>query len=168
MIQVRKAKCADIMAIKAIEDHCFLVPWHIKSLQTFICGTKTHVCYVAVDSENRGEIVGYIAAINTGIEAEVANIAVLPSYRNKGVGGAMVSYLIHQLMDKGVDSVFLEVRPSNISAIRLYEKNLFRCCGNRKNYYQEPIEDAWIMRRKMRCASNEIDKKPSDTKQNSR
>ena len=52
--------------------------------------------------------------------------------------------LFHEARKNQVQSIFLEVRQSNSPAIALYEKCGFKQIAKRKNYYQHPVEDAWI------------------------
>lgn len=146
MIQIRYATLEDTASIKTVEDECFLLPWHTKSIQIFTKGIPTHRCFVAVDTNDNDRIVGYIAAIIVEPEAEIANIAVLKAYRNQRIGRAILTYLLGDLKDNNVKSVFLEVRKSNASAIHLYQEHGFISVGVRKDYYNHPKEDALILR----------------------
>lgn len=159
MIHIRKAEWADIQHIKNVEDDCFSLPWNTKSFQTFINNSQTHSCYVAVDSDQVGRIVGYIAAIHTGPEAEIANIAVIKTYQNQGIGDQLVSFILSDLKGKGVRCIFLEVRKSNAAAIHLYQKKGFNDLGIRKKYYNEPVEDALVLRHIFDRKENELNKK---------
>ena len=72
-------------------------------------------------------------------------MAVAPAYRRQGVAGTMLTQLLEQGKHRGIESFFLEVRRSNLSARRLYEKLGFCGDGIRKNFYEKPREDAVIM-----------------------
>lgn len=77
-------------------------------------------------------------------EAQITNIAVLPEYRRKGYGKAILDALKNEAK-KTAAVMLLEVRAGNAPAIALYENQGFHPCGVRKNYYRDPIEDAVLM-----------------------
>ena len=78
-------------------------------------------------------------------EAQVTNIAVHPDYRGQGIGTKLFSKLIEEIKKRNVTAITLEVRPSNESAIKLYEKFGLKSVGRRKGYYLDNNEDALIM-----------------------
>jgi ribosomal-protein-alanine acetyltransferase len=90
-----------------------------------------------------GEVIGFIVArITAPDEREILNIAVDPAHRRRGIGES----LLRDLLAPATGEVFLEVRKSNLSAQRLYRSVGFRDAGFRPNYYEDPPEDALIMR----------------------
>ena len=74
-------------------------------------------------------------------EAEIIYIAVREEFRRQGIGGKMLEYFIENFKP---ESIFLEVRDSNINAQKMYEKYNFKNIGMRKGYY-EGGEDALLM-----------------------
>lgn len=97
------------------------------------------VCMVAVEET----IVGFAAGRQlVADEAEILNIAVARQWRRRGVGGMLMKALLERLSGE----IFLEVRTSNVEAIRLYESLGFARAGTRKLYYAEPDEDAIVLR----------------------
>lgn len=92
-----------------------------------------------------GEIIAYAGLWKIFDEGHITNIAVKDSYRNKGVGKGLMSSLLTNTAKIGIDSFTLEVRRSNIGAIKLYESLGFEVAGIRKNFYDKPNEDALIM-----------------------
>jgi ribosomal-protein-alanine N-acetyltransferase len=76
-------------------------------------------------------------------EGYILNVAVLPEYRRKGIGEALVRYVITGFGDLAF--VTLEVRPSNTAAVALYQKLGFERVGERKNYYRNPDENALLL-----------------------
>ena len=78
-------------------------------------------------------------------EADITNVAVRPQYRRQGIGLQLVTMMLGMMGRLGVTSVLLEVRESNIPAIRLYERYGFTAYNKRKNYYRNPAEDAVLM-----------------------
>ena len=83
-------------------------------------------------------------------EGYVTNIAVLPDYRRKGIASALLEQCISAAKQKNLSFVSLEVRKSNLAAIKLYEKFEFKIEGERKNFYECPKEDAYIMTRRFK------------------
>jgi len=78
-------------------------------------------------------------------QAELANLAVRPGVRGRGVGSALLDRILERCANRGAETVFLEVRRSNDAARELYRSRGFRTVGVRKRYYQEPFEDACVM-----------------------
>jgi ribosomal-protein-alanine N-acetyltransferase len=91
------------------------------------------------------ELVGYICFWEFAGEIHLMNIAVRPDRRGKGLGQYMLNRMIEAGISKGFQAVWLEVRPSNFAARRLYEKTCFRETGRRQQYYKDTHEDAIIM-----------------------
>lgn len=89
------------------------------------------------------KLVGFIHVVKLYENMEVINIVVDYNYRRKGIGKKLLLYAISYFDD--LESVFLEVRESNVSAISLYEKNGFSVTSKRIKYYGN--EDALIMKR---------------------
>ncbi len=96
-----------------------------------------------VDSNNN--LAGYMGFWKIIDEAHVTNLAVHPDYRGKGVAKILLLNALSECYSEKIKYMTLEVRVSNISAIKLYEKFGFKSLGHRKNYYQNNNEDALIM-----------------------
>ncbi|NEW66198.1 ribosomal protein S18-alanine N-acetyltransferase [Carnobacteriaceae bacterium zg-84] len=79
-------------------------------------------------------------------EAEITNIAVSTKYQGKGHAKALWQMMHSFFSEKHIDTCFLEVRESNESARRFYEKIGFRLMSTRKKYYKNPVEHAMIYR----------------------
>ena len=80
-------------------------------------------------------------------ETDMMNIAVHPDFRRQGVARALILALIGELKKRGSRCLTLEVRASNDPARTLYESLGFAHVGTRRNYYQNPKEDALILRK---------------------
>ena len=78
-------------------------------------------------------------------EADITNVAVLPSHRKKGIAGKLLKQLLEEAKKQNLHRIYLEVRASNIAAVTLYEHAGFKEVGKRKNYYEHPQEDARLM-----------------------
>ena len=96
--------------------------------------------------EQSGNVVGFIVGRQVEDEWEIENIAVTGTARRRGLGSRLVGELLDLARSRGGKSVFLEVRESNRAARSLYEKWAFIEVGRRKMYYQNPAEDALVLK----------------------
>jgi len=94
-------------------------------------------------AEDRSQLVGFLVWQETDFEAEVLQIAVLPSYQGQKIATALFDFLP---ADK---EIFLEVRESNKPAMLFYKKEKFEEIARRKAYYHAPVEDAIVMKREI-------------------
>lgn len=100
---------------------------------------------LALASEARGEVVGFLIARQVREEAEVLNLAVAPENRRAGEGGRLLRTAVAELRKRGASRVFLEVRESNAAGIAFYAKHSFSKVGRRDGYYRDPVEAAMVM-----------------------
>lgn len=115
--------------------------WKVSS---FLSELKdNHSIYVGCMEENK--LVGYICCMAVVDEASINNFAVAPDHQTKGIGTQLLQEMIVLLKKKGMERLWLEVRVSNGAAYNLYRKIGFTEISRRKDYYQNPIEDAYIM-----------------------
>ena len=140
-LKVEKMTSAHIEEIAKLEKECFSSPWSEDGLKTELKNNFARF-YVAF---SEGRIVGYIGSHNIIGEVYVTNVAVSPDFRRNGVGKTLVKFLIEQMETEKAEFVTLEVRKSNLNAISLYEKCGFEKVGERRNFYEKPIEDAILM-----------------------
>lgn len=140
-IAVRLADIQDVREIAEIEKSCFRVPWTYESLTRDLKENSSARYFVA----ETDRVVGYMSFWKVVDEGQINNIAVLPDYRNRGIGGRLLDFAIETGKSMGVNSFTLEVRSSNIGAVKLYEKHGFEADGIRRGYYQDNGEDALIM-----------------------
>lgn len=129
-----------ISAVAEIERLCFSEPWSEKALEESLSSPLTRF-YVYVDET----VMGYMGLYTVAGEGSVTNVATHPDHRRKGVALALVENSVRIGRELGLEYITLEVRESNIPAIRLYEKCGFKVMGKRKNFYSSPKEDAIIM-----------------------
>ena len=131
---------AHIPALAALEDVCFSTPWTAQGLAEELENPQAHFLTALV-----GETVaGYIGVQEICGEGYVTNVAVLPEYRRRGIGRALLCAAIDGARARGCAFLTLEVRPSNTGAIRMYESLGFSVMGRRKSFYRSPSEDALI------------------------
>lgn len=133
--------------IAAIEALCFSDPWSEASFFT-AAENGMYSFYAAIDPVT-GRVCGYGGMFTVCDSAEIATVAVLPEYRERGIGLMIMNFLITDAEKRGAEAVHLEVRESNLPAIALYEKCGFTKDGKRKGYYRFPKEDAVLMTKHM-------------------
>lgn len=89
--------------------------------------------------------IGFLVAQVGDVDWELENIAVLPAFRRQRVGCGLMSTLLAQASSESAARILLEVRASNLSAIRLYNLSGFQLLSCRRDYYRNPTEDALIL-----------------------
>lgn len=141
-ISVLKMQSRHLDALSEIEKACFSRAWSRDALESEIDNENA----LFLVAENEKEVLGYVGCIFVLGEGSITNVAVSPMFRRMGVGDALISALTQNAKEMNAQSLFLEVRKSNIAAQNLYKKHGFDACGLRKNFYRDPTEDAYIMR----------------------
>lgn len=140
--QLRVMRREDLPQVNAIETSAYEFSWTPGIFAD--CLKAGHGCWVLADDE---EILGY-GVLSTGAgEAHLLNLCVAPRHQGSGYGRRILKRLIDLARWHGVERIFLEVRPSNEAAHRLYETEGFNEIGRRPNYYpaRKGREDAIVM-----------------------
>ena len=140
MIEIRPWIREDIPTVSALEKDCFSDPWSTVDFEGAFDSAVTEGLVLIHD----GQLIGYALLASVLEDADVANVAVAPSYRKKGFGKTLLKALLDRAKEKGVLRVFLEVRVSNAPAIALYKSFGFESVNVRKRYYPDG-EDAFLM-----------------------
>lgn len=140
-VLIRKLAFSDLNQIEVIEKSSFSVPWSIESFKNELLNDLAYYECAQFD----GLVVGYMGMWKIFNEAHITNVAVLPEFRNKGIGKMLLEKMIEVCRCSEIDVMSLEVRKSNEPAKSLYRKHGFREVGTRPNYYTKPTEDAIIM-----------------------
>lgn len=143
-IRVRIAESSDLDDIYELDVQTFAMPWSKEALSYDILENDNAFVIVA---EYEGEFAGYADIWTVLDEADLNSIAVRVDFRRKGIGDAIMLTMTEMLSANGVATINLEVRVSNMSAIKLYKKYGFNECGVRPGYYLDNGEDALIMKR---------------------
>ncbi|MDQ3631933.1 MAG: ribosomal protein S18-alanine N-acetyltransferase [Actinomycetota bacterium] len=146
--EIRRLTYADLPQVIAVERRAFPTPW---SLAMFVLelSKPSGICLAAwrtrPESRVGGEyLCGYLICSRYDTVWHVMNVSVDPTQRRAGIATAMLESLIERIDDH--DAPFtLEVRVSNVPAIRLYERFGFLTAGLRRRYYADNQEDALIM-----------------------
>lgn len=140
-MEIRWINERDVEQIFDIEQEAFTSPWSREAILTEVISPKSHYLVADVD----GEVIGYAGLWKIFDEGHVTNIAVKNGYRHRGVGKALMERLMEACGEMGIARYTLEVRVSNLNAIKLYSSLGYEAAGIRKNFYDKPNEDAMIM-----------------------
>ena len=142
-ITIRDMSHDDLPDVYAIEKRSFATPWVPDSFRLEL-NSKDTILKVALMNDR---IIAYICLRTILDVTHVMDIAVMLEFRHMGAGSQLFVNALQDLkiLKPETKQMTLEVRESNISAIRLYEKFGFNEIGRRRRYYQKPPEDAVIM-----------------------
>lgn len=132
---------AHLDQLAQLEACCFSQPWTRQGLAAQVENPAAHFL-VAVEGE---QVLGYFGLHWVLDEGDVANVAVLPKCRGQGIGRALTQAQIAWARHQGLGVLHLEVRPSNLAAIGLYQSLGFVQVGRRRGFYQDPPEDGLLM-----------------------
>ncbi|MFZ5560935.1 MAG: ribosomal protein S18-alanine N-acetyltransferase [Pseudomonadota bacterium] len=140
--QIRPLELADLPAVLALEARAHAFPWTRGNFEDALVSG-----YYMVVMERAGTLAGYGVVQIILDEGHLLNITVAPALHGKGLGRELLSHLMDYARQR-TDTLFLEVRPSNIRAIALYQAAGFNEIGLRRNYYPARNggrEDALLM-----------------------
>ena len=140
---IRSMRGSDLETVVRSELESYSMPWTETTFRGLLGRRDSHT----VVAEQGGEVIGYAISWFVAGQGELGNVAVTPAWRGRGIGRMLVIHTLQEARRRATVEVFLEVRPSNHDARRLYESLGFRQVGQRKNYYVSPREDALVMRR---------------------
>ena len=140
----------DLEPILAIEQISFEWPWGRISFEGELsCQNACNYVVKSADADNELQLVAYAFLRCVADELHILKIAVTPAHRGHGIATWILNHCFSMGTRRGANSVFLEVRPSNIPAVGLYEKLGFKEVGRRPNYYTNSNEDALMMMKKL-------------------
>lgn len=121
-------------------------PWKVQHFYHTL-ETENSVIFTAnIGNDENEKIVGLLIASVAITEVDIYMIVVDEEYKQNRIAYQLFEHFIKYGRERGVETIFLEVRVSNLPAIGLYETLGFQKVGKRKAYYSSPIEDAIIMR----------------------
>ena len=129
-------KAEEIYAL--LSDVYGISPWNLEQIEADMKQANTEYFYLYDDQT----LIGFLALQDLAGELEITQLAVKKAYQGQGLANQLMVFLVDR-----PERIFLEVRASNQVARALYEKHGFQPVGQRKNYYQNPVEDAILMAR---------------------
>lgn len=141
-LALRPMSESDLSTIMAIEERAYPYPWSLSNFQD--CLKHNYDCWVY---EQDSQIIAYTVLMLVLDELSILNICVDPDYQRQGLGRALLTTVETLGQERGMSHCFLEVRPSNKAALRLYQQHGFNEIGLRKRYYPAAMgrEDAIVM-----------------------
>ena len=146
-ILIRPMVESDVSDVVSTERASYQFPWSEGIFRD--CLRVGYICRV-VTVEDR--VTGYgVMSVGAG-EAHILNLCIREAFRCRGIGRRLLSYLLDRAAASGMSEAFLEVRPSNTAAIRLYQSLGFEPVGTRRGYYQAAggREDAAVLKLSLR------------------
>jgi len=139
--QVRPLAQADVEAVVAIQGTCpEIAQWTMWDYDRVARGEMAG--WVA---EEEGRVTGFLVARRVGTDLEILNFAVRSGSRRRGLGAALLRSALDWGKSFHAENAMLEVRSSNVAALRFYERYGFQVAGRRPRYYTAPIEDALLL-----------------------
>ena len=132
----------DIDEVMHVEHQSFTLPWSREAFYNEIIQNKFAI-YTVVEVDEK--VVGYCGVWVVTDQAHITNIAILPEYRGRKLGEALMRQVMDLSQEKGAESMTLEVRVTNSVAQSLYRKLGFQGGAIRKRYYTDNQEDALVM-----------------------
>ena len=136
---------ADLDEVAYVEREAYEFPWSRGNFEDSLRNGYFGVCMRHVT----GTLIGYCVLMPVVDEMHLLNLCVAPQAQRTGAGLALLREASRLARNKGLSGLLLEVRPSNVRAVKLYERFGFSTIGRRKNYYparHRAREDALVMR----------------------
>lgn len=136
----------DLVMVLTIEKENYIFPWTWRVFED--CLRIGHSCWIIAQDDN---VSGYGIMSMTAGDAHILNLCIQSSLQNKGLGQKILTHMIHLAETYHANGIFLEVRPSNWQALKIYKKLGFTVIGHRKDYYSAEFgyEDALILAKQL-------------------
>jgi len=143
-LRARSATSADLPRIVAIEREIYPFPWTPGNFSDSLAASYEFWLF----EDDRGDIVCYAVSMWIPDEIHLLNLGVAAGWQRRGIGRAVLRWLCAAARARGAQGMLLEVRPSNMEALALYESSGFARIGVRRRYYPAADgarEDAWVL-----------------------
>jgi ribosomal-protein-alanine N-acetyltransferase len=135
----------DLAEVVALEQSVYPHPWSMANFEDSL--SSNYEAWILRDRD--GELLGYFLLMAVVDESHLLNVAVSAEKQGQGLGRFLLNQAVACSRGLGMESVLLEVRPSNTRALQIYERYGFKQIGRRKGYYPAANgqrEDAIVMR----------------------
>ena len=148
----------DLLEVVEIEETTGLSRWGWEAYYAELMGGHDGLMLVAREQSansagDNQQLAGFVASRMIADELHINNIAVRPTRRRLGIGGALLKAVLKGGSNVGARVCLLEVRATNHAAQALYEHYGFRVAGRRAGYYSSPPEDALVMSRALQLSA---------------
>ena len=130
VLELRPMTGADLAAVMAIENAIYAFPWTLGNFNDALAAG--YGCWMY---ERDGAVIGYAVLMHAVDEAHLLNISIAAEEQRRGYGGLLLRRVCELARAQGARLLYLEVRPSNAPALRLYERHGFQQVGVRREYY---------------------------------
>lgn len=142
-IKIQPMQKSEVEEVLKIEEQAY--GDHHWSKDSFYGELSNDLAHYYSAYDNQGNLAGYAGVWQILDEAHITTIAIKPELKRRKIGEALLNKILEECYKNEIKYITLEVRVSNVPAIRLYEKYGFKSLGTRKGYYQNNNEDALIM-----------------------
>lgn len=129
-LELRPMTEADLPAVIAIENAIYAFPWTLGNFRDSLAAH--YACWTYLRD---GELIGYAVLMQAADEAHLLNLSIAGACQRQGYGKSLLQRVCAAVHKRGARLIFLEVRPSNAAALRLYERHGFQLIGRRREYY---------------------------------
>ena len=129
-LQYRRMRAADLSEVASLEKSLYVFPWSLGNFRDSV--NAGYDCWVVTCGE---AVIGYSVLMIALDEAHLLNFAVASEWQNQGIGRGFLTHMVRVAKQAGCLIVYLEVRPSNLSARHLYRTAGFQQIAIRPDYY---------------------------------
>lgn len=150
MLRVRPMHNDDLDAVHAIETSAHRMPWSREIIRD--CIFVHYDCRVLeIDTDTNPKLAGYIISRCDGNSYHILNLCVAPALQGKRYGQFLLQNILDSQQGNSIEKIILEVRPSNLVALHLYQKMGFQQIGIKKDYYkdEQSAEDGVVLEKKI-------------------
>ena len=145
-ILVRPMRDGDVERVAQIESSAFSTPWEATTFRHLLDRPGAVLLVLEVPP---ARVAGYAVLWCIQDQGELANIAVIPEFRNRQLGAYLLDRVLDEARERTVATLYLEVRVSNFRARSMYASRGFEEIGVRRDYYEKPREDARILMKRL-------------------
>jgi len=146
-VVLRSMRPADVARVAELEAASFSTPWRASTFATLL--ERPGAELLVLDQAEAG-VIGYAVLWCILDQGELANIAVDRAWQGRGLGSRLLTHTLDAARERGVETVYLEVRESNEAALRMYGRFGFSQVAVRRDYYERPREDARVMMKRLK------------------
>lgn len=150
-VRIRRANPSDILQMRNLEEQASSAAhWTAGQYEAlYLPDAPVRIILAASDDLDALTVCGFLIARCLADEWEIENVVVGAEHRRQGLARSLIQALVEAARTAGAQAIILEVRESNVAAVRLYESIGFIGVGRRNDYYRNPSEDALLYRRSL-------------------